>query len=157
MAENSGRRPSKVLAVASGGGHWVQLLRLRPAFDGLDVTFVSTRRDLRSDVAGAPFRVVPDANRWDKWGVARCVLAMTWVLLVERPRVVVTTGAAPGYLAVRIAKLIRAHTIWVDSIANVEEMSLSGRKALDTADLCITQWEHLATQDGPHYFGSVLG
>ena len=28
----------KILAIASGGGHWIQLLRLRPAFSGADVT-----------------------------------------------------------------------------------------------------------------------
>jgi len=27
------KRP-KVLGISSGGGHWVQLLRLRPAFEG---------------------------------------------------------------------------------------------------------------------------
>ena len=34
------RRP-KLLAVSSGGGHWVQLLRIAPAFENCDVTFVT--------------------------------------------------------------------------------------------------------------------
>ena len=34
---------NKVLVVASGGGHWIQLRRLQPAFDGLDVAYVSVR------------------------------------------------------------------------------------------------------------------
>ena len=33
----------RVLAVSSGGGHWVQLLRLRPAFAGLVVAYVCVR------------------------------------------------------------------------------------------------------------------
>ena len=43
-----------------------------------------------------------------------------------RPDVVITTGAAPGYFAVRIGKLLGARVVWVDSIANAEELSLSG-------------------------------
>ena len=76
-------------------------------------------------------------------------------MLRERPDVVVSTGAAPGYLALRCAKLLGARTVWIDSVANVEELSLSGRIASTKADLCLTQWPHLAA--GPvGYEGSVL-
>jgi len=79
------------------------------------------------------------------------------VLIVrERPDAIVSTGAAPGYLAIRIGGLIGCRTLWIDSIANVEQLSLSGRRALRHADLCLTQWEHLASQDGPRFEGAVL-
>ncbi len=41
----------KVLAISSGGGHWVQLLRLRPAFAGCDVTYATVRDGYRADVS----------------------------------------------------------------------------------------------------------
>lgn len=147
----------KVVAVASGGGHWVQLLRLRPAFDQADVTFVTTRADLRDDVPDCPFRLVPEANRWQKWDLIRCAFAMGRSLIAVRPDVIVTTGAAPGYLAIRLGKLLGARTIWVDSVANAEELSMSGHRALRHADVCITQWEHLAEAGGARYHGSVFG
>jgi hypothetical protein len=78
------------------------------------------------------------------------------VFFRERPDVVISTGAAPGYIAIRLGRLLGARTMWIDSIANVEEMSLSGSKALRCAGLCLTQWEHLARPDGPHYKGAVL-
>ena len=34
-------KPRRILAVSSGGGHWVELMRLRPAFEGHDVAFVT--------------------------------------------------------------------------------------------------------------------
>ena len=77
------------------------------------------------------------------------------VIVRERPQVVVSTGAAPGYLALRLAKALGARTVWIDSVANVDELSLSGRLASEKADLCLTQWPHLAS--GPvSYQGSVL-
>ena len=56
----------RILAVASGGGHWVELLRLRPAFEGAEVTYVSVRREYSSDVPGESFYVINDATRWNR-------------------------------------------------------------------------------------------
>ncbi|GIW73864.1 MAG: hypothetical protein KatS3mg103_0386 [Phycisphaerales bacterium] len=56
-----------------------------------------------------------------------------------------------------------ARTVWVDSIANVEEMSMTGRLVGPYATLWLTQWPHLAQGDGtptgggPGCRGSVLG
>ena len=40
----------RILAVSSGGGHWIELLRIRPAFEGADVAFVTVQRNYRPDV-----------------------------------------------------------------------------------------------------------
>jgi UDP-N-acetylglucosamine:LPS N-acetylglucosamine transferase len=145
----------RVLAVASSGGHWVQLRRLAPAFEGQDVAYLTTDSGHRSEVGAARFYAVGDASRCSKLALLRCALRILWVLLRERPAVVVSTGAAPGYLAIRCARTLGARTVWIDSVANVEELSMSGRMASTTADLCLTQWPHLA---GGHvrYLGAVL-
>lgn len=93
------RRP-RVLAVASGGGHWAQLRRLRPAFEGCEVLYVSTDPGFASDVAPARFTSVPDANRWQKARVLWMFARMAWVVVRFRPHTVITTGAAPGYAAI---------------------------------------------------------
>jgi hypothetical protein len=46
--------------------------------------------------------------------------------------------------------------MWLDSIANAEELSLSGRKVGKHADRWLTQWPHLVEEDGPEFHGSVL-
>lgn len=138
------RTQQRILAVSSSGGHWVQLSRLRPAFEGHDVVYLTTDAGHRDEVAGARFYTVKDASRWNKLALAASALKVLYVVARERPDVVVSTGAAPGYLAVRFGKLIGAQTAWVDSVANVEEMSLSGQMASTKADLCLTQWPHLS-------------
>jgi UDP-N-acetylglucosamine:LPS N-acetylglucosamine transferase len=150
-----GRNKQRVLAVASSGGHWVQLRRLAPAFEGQDVAYLTTDAGHRSEVGVARFYVVNDASRQSKLALLSCVLKILRVLVRERPTVVISTGAAPGYLAIRCGRLFGARTLWIDSVANVEELSMSGRMASATADLCLTQWPHLA--DGRvRYLGSVL-
>lgn len=147
----------KILALSSGGGHWVELLRLQPAFTNNDVVFATTKPGYRSDIGSdAGFRLIPDANRWNKLGLLRVFFAIFRLILHEQPDVVISTGAAPGYFAIRIGNLFGARTIWVDSIANAQELSLSGCIAGPHATLWLTQWEHLASPGGPIYRGSVL-
>lgn len=86
-----------------------------------------------------------------------CALRLTWLVLRVRPDVIVSTGALPGFFAVAAGKtLLRRRTIWVDSIANADELSLSGRLAGRFSDVWLTQWEHLAADDGPTFAGSVI-
>ena len=134
----------KILAVSSGGGHWVELMRIVPAFEGGDVAFVTVNREYRNEVPHHRFHAVNDATRWNKFAAAMMALRILLILLRERPDVVVTTGAAPGYFALRFGKMLGAKTIWLDSIANVDELSMSGRIAGKYADLWLTQWRHLA-------------
>jgi UDP-N-acetylglucosamine:LPS N-acetylglucosamine transferase len=150
------RNAKRVLAVSSGGGHWVQLLRLRPAFEGYDVVFVTVSPEYRSQVAGCRFHAVRDATRWNRFGLILQAVQIAWLLITIRPRVVVSTGAAPGYFALRLGKWLGVRTIWVDSIANVERLSMAGQMAGPYADLWLTQWDHLARPEGPHFMGSVI-
>ena len=146
----------KVLAISSGGGHWVQLLRLRPAFEGCRVCYSTVLPSYADDVEGCEFAVIPDANRWQPFRFAWMLVRILVVVLSRRPDVVVTTGAAPGYVAIRIARLFGSRGLWIDSIANVEHLSLSGKLAGKHADGWLTQWEHLAEPTGPCYRGAVL-
>ncbi|MFK7961646.1 MAG: UDP-N-acetylglucosamine--LPS N-acetylglucosamine transferase [Phycisphaerales bacterium] len=149
-------RRQRVLAVASGGGHWVQLMRLRPAFSGSDVTWVTVSDAYRSDVSPAPFRTVPDATRWNRLGLIRLAVRLAWIVLTVRPDVVVTTGAAPGFFACMFGRLVGARTAWIDSMANVDRLSMSGQAAGRWSDLWLTQWEPLSDGKGPQYRGAVL-
>ena len=152
---NTKRQP-KILAISSGGGHWIQMLRLRPAFAGARVTYATVNRDAQQHVAGAGFYAFPDANRDRKFALTMQILKIAWIVVRERPDVVITTGASCGYVAIRFARLLGARTLFMDSIANAEKMSLSAQLAERHVNMLLTQWPHLADPDGPEYHGSVI-
>lgn len=147
---------ARVMLVASGGGHWVELMRLREAWRGKDVAYVTVQPDYQTQVLGARFYCVRDATRWSRWSLLQMVAQVAWVMLRERPAVVISSGALPGVVALRIGKWLGARTLWIDSIANVEALSLSGQRALGFADLHLTQWQHLQSGGGTTYRGAVL-
>ena len=132
------------------------MLRLLPALQGFDVAFVTVNIEYRDGVEPHRFYSVPDATRWSRIAALRLALRLVIILLKERPDVVISTGAAPGYFALRIGRWLGARTIWIDSIANAKVLSLSGQLAGKHADLWLTQWPHLARENGPRYEGTVL-
>ena len=97
-----------------------------------------------------------DVSADDKWKLIPCALQVGYILLKERPQVILSTGAAPGVVAILLGKLFRIRTIWVDSIANVQKISRSGELVKTKADVFLTQWEHLSDQQQILFKGSVL-
>lgn len=155
----------KVLAVSSGGGHWTELRRLRPAWDGARVDYVVTDTAYGAEIAAEPRHpeahrsrvfTVPDANASQKPRLVLLALRTFWVVMRVRPDVVISTGAAPGYFAIRFGKMFGARTVWVDSIANAEDMSVSATLARRYSDLWLTQWPHIARETGAEYAGAVM-
>lgn len=146
----------KILAVSSGGGHWVELIRLSSAFEGHIVVFATVDKAYRNEAGSARFYTIRDVTRWNKFRWVQTFLKLAYILLREQPDVVISTGALPGYFSLRLAKWLGIKTIWIDSIANVEELSLSGQSIGKYADLWLTQWPQLAKPGGPFYRGAVL-
>lgn len=156
MDVSSSKLP-RILALASAGGHWVQMRRLAPAFDGLDVAFASVFPDYSEDVPGRRYHTFDDVSRFKKLSIVKVTAQIFGILWREKPDVIVTTGSFPGLIAITLGKyLFRSRTIWIDSVANCEKLSSSGARAGKIADIWLTQWEHLANTDGPKFWGSVL-
>ena len=146
----------KVLAVASAGGHWTQLLLLSDAFSHCDIRYVTTNINRSAAPTDEHLTMVIDADFSTKLKLIPLALQMLGILIKQRPDVVISTGAAPGFFAVMFGKLLGAKTIWVDSMANYSELSLSGKHASRFCDLSLTQWPVLADGEKIKYFGSLL-
>ncbi|MGB3553978.1 MAG: UDP-N-acetylglucosamine--LPS N-acetylglucosamine transferase [Jannaschia sp.] len=150
----SGKR--RILAVASGGGHWQQMMLVREAFIGHEVHFATTLLGLPEQFGATPATVIPDCNRDQKLRVLACLVATVRLMARLRPDVVISTGALPGVIALAVGRAMGARTVWLDSVANAEEMSMSGRLARRFAHLWLSQWAHVARAEGADYAGAVL-
>lgn len=147
----------KILAVASIGGHWVQLLRIaKPMEKDYEVVYLCTHPKCATMVEGQKFYVMEDYSRWDAWKMIPAFFKLLGVVRKERPEAIVTTGAAPGLMCLLAGKVLGKKTIWVDSIANVQHLSASGRIAQKFASKIYTQWRDLATPRVA-FAGNILG
>lgn len=150
-------KKKKIIAVASLGGHWIQLLRVaKPLELWYDVVYMSTHEKCRTMVEGKRFYSILDFNRRNPWKMFAAIFKCIYVLLIVRPSAVVTTGAAPGLLTLLLAKLFFVNTIWIDSVANVKTLSACGHLARYFARHVYTQWSDLA-DDNVEYVGNIFG
>lgn len=148
----------KICLAASAGGHLVQLLRLQKSWDGFDVFYVSTVDVVKDKLSGSGrVYIVGECNRQHPFKVVQVFWRCLKVILTERPDVVISTGAAPGFLMCMTGRLFGARILWIDSIANVKRLSMSGRMIRPFCSLFLTQWEQLKNPIKKiEYAGSVI-
>jgi UDP-N-acetylglucosamine:LPS N-acetylglucosamine transferase len=144
----SRRGALRVCLAASAGGHLDQLLRMKQAWDQYRAFLVTTvgKAEEVERRTGLRTYVVGESNREHPLRVLRVLGGCVGVMMRERPEVVVSTGAAHGCLLALLGKLMGARVVWVDSIANVERASLSGRIVRYVADVFLVQWPGVARQ-----------
>ena len=145
-----------LFAVASFGGHWEQLLALAPAWNGRRCLLITTPGGGIAGSNESDLRVVADCHAGQVLPAARCLAQLTALFARHRPRSVITTGALPGLLALGLARGFGARAIWVDSLANAETLSTSGRHARRIAHHHFSQWPDVAKRERSEYAGSLF-
>lgn len=144
-------RPVDVIALSSGGGHWEELCCLARAFEGVNTMMVCAGEH----AIGADANV-RDANLNTPWQVLLAAIEIWCLVRRHRPTVIITTGAAPGALAILAGRFFKAKTLFIDSIANAEKPSLSARIVRRFATLTLSQWPDVSRKYDMGYAGSVL-
>lgn len=152
------QKKQKVLAIASPGGHWVQLNKIcNPLEDRFDVVYVTPGAQYASAINNSrKVLKITDASADSKLKLIPLAIQLLWIFAKERPQAIISTGAAPGAIAFLLAKILPIKTIWVDSIANVSRLSRSARMIQNHADKVITQWKPLSDGENIIYKGSIL-
>lgn len=152
------RKKLRICLAASAGGHTNQLLKMEKGWREHETFWITT-----SDVVAEKLQkygkcyVVRECNRQMPLKVIALLMRCLKVILSERPDVVISTGAAVGCIMCFLGKLLGAKVIWVDSIANVERISLSGRMVRHIADLFLVQWSELTWRySNVEYAGAVI-
>jgi UDP-N-acetylglucosamine:LPS N-acetylglucosamine transferase len=147
---------SNVLLVCSGGGHWVQMSKLLPAFDGRKVTIATVDISVCTQYQNYEFVQVPDFNRSEPFKIIKGFYHIFKIVYDSKASCVISTGAAPGLLGLVAAKIMGKKTLWIDSIANPKQISLSGRIASYFVDELLTQWPDLSNGSNAKYKGRIV-
>ncbi|WP_277054560.1 hypothetical protein [Pseudoalteromonas marina] len=147
----------KLIAIASTGGHYVQLSRImkQANFDSNDILFVRTKVNEHDSPSFENESLIEDVSR-DTLARSPVVAFQLFKLILKyKPKWIVTTGAMPGLICIVIGRILLRKTMWVDSIANTKKLSASGRMAKKFAHKTLTQWPNLAG-DTVEYKGRVI-
>ncbi len=152
------QKPMKICLAASAGGHLTQMLKLSDSWHGYNTFCVTTTEVTRARLGqyGSVY-VVGECNHKHPIRVFKVFFRCIRIVVRERPDVVISSGAAAGCIVCFLGKLLGAKVVWMDSITNVERLSLSGRMVRYIADLFLVQWPKLAEQyNHVEYAGAVI-
>ncbi len=134
-----------LLLVCSTGGHLLQLVALRDAWERFDRAWVTfDKSDARSLLEDERVYFAHGPTNRSIKNLFRN-LAMAWRVVREvRPTAVITTGAGVAVPFAWIAKLRGATVVYVESLARIEGPSLSYRLIAPIATRRYVQWPELA-------------
>jgi UDP-N-acetylglucosamine:LPS N-acetylglucosamine transferase len=154
---DKGKRLHVCLA-ASAGGHTSQLLKLMSSWNGHETVYVTTTGVVRDKLKQfGHVYVVGECNRQHPIRVGAVLLRCIRIILKEKPDVVISTGAAAGCMLCFLGKMLGSRVVWIDSITNVERISLSGRMIRPIADLFLVQWPELVRKyKSVEYVGELV-
>jgi UDP-N-acetylglucosamine transferase subunit ALG13 len=152
------RKNMRVCLAASAGGHLTQLLKVAQSWSKYESFFITTSNTVREKLGEyGNVYIVGECNRQHPLRVIAVLMRCLKIVLRERPNVVISTGAAAGCITCFLGWLSGAKIIWLDSITNVDRLSLSGRMVRYIADVFLVQWPELAKKyNNVEYLGAVI-
>jgi UDP-N-acetylglucosamine:LPS N-acetylglucosamine transferase len=150
-------RRRRVLLVCSPGGHLQQLLALAPAWEDADTTWVTLRSaDVEELLDGRTVDFAHGPTNRDLWMLVRN-LGVAWrVIRARDPDVILSTGAGVAVPFFWVGRLLGRRCVFVESLARVDTLSLTGRLVYPFAQEFFVQWRGARLRRRARYAGSVL-
>ena len=140
------KKEIKVCFAASSGGHYEQLLMLRPLMDKYDCFILTEETLYQASVSGIKTYYLKKVIHLDKGYYFQTFLNMfrsLKIFLKERPDVVISTGVMVTIPMCLFAKLFGRKVIYIESFAKVNSPTKTGRFLYRFADRFYVQWESM--------------
>lgn len=136
----------KICFAASSGGHYEQLLMLKPLMQKYE-SFVITEETLyKTKIKGEKMYYMKQVNRKEKKFLFH-MLVNTFrslkIYLKEKPDVVICTGVLAMIPICLIAKIAGKKLIYIESFAKVTSATKSGKLLYKFADQFYVQWQQM--------------
>ena len=140
------KQKKKICYIASTGGHFEQLMRLKPLMEKYPGFVVTEKTSYQPPTEDEKLYFIRQVNRKEKlfplillWN---SVLSLR-ILIKERPDVTITTGALSVIPLCLLTKLFGKKLIYIESFARITSPNLTGKLLYKYADQFYVQWESM--------------
>lgn len=146
-----------ILLVCSSGGHLMQLLALRSAWESFDRVWVAfDKPDTRSLLADERVLHAHGPTNRNVANLLRNLRLAVRTIRAERPAAILTTGAGVAVPFAWIGRLLGVPTVYVESFTRIDQLSLSARLISPVASRLYVQWPELAAAAPRLHFAGNL-
>ncbi len=140
----------KVLFISSTGGHFNELMQLKPMFEKYDYHIITEKDKTNKDLVQQYEKKIyflPYGTRSKIFSyiIKYFYLCMKTVFLYLklRPKYIVTTGTHTAGPMCYLGKLFGSKIIYIETFANSNTKTVTGRLIYPIADLFIVQWKEM--------------
>lgn len=136
----------KICFTASSGGHFEQLMMLKPLMDKYDSFIVTEKTDYSVMNNDRKVYYLCQINRSEKTFIFKMIInsfKSLNIFIKEKPDVVISTGALSTIPICILSKIFRKKVIFIESFAKVTSPTLTGKLVYKFADQFYVQWEQL--------------
>lgn len=148
------KKEKKLCFAASSGGHYEQLLMLKPLMEKYKSFLVTEKTSYNSSVDEKKMYYMRQVNRKEKLFIFAMLInafKSLFIFIKERPDVVITTGVLAMIPICILAKIFRKKLIYIESFAKITSPTETGKFLYKYADRFYVQWESMKE----HYPGAI--
>ena len=152
----------KVLFISSTGGHLSELLQLEPLFSKYEYHFITEKTKstlaLKKKYKNVNYLVFGTKDHPFSYFFKffyNCLKSF-FLYLKIRPKVIVTTGAHTVVPICYISKLFGTKIIFIETFANINSKTITGKLIYPISDLFIVQWESMLKLYPKAFFGGWI-
>ena len=140
----------KVLFISSTGGHLNELLQLSPLFEKYDYHIITEKDKTNAyleDRFEGKVSYLPYGTRSHLFKYIfiyfYLIIKTIFLYFKIRPKVIVTTGTHTAGPMCYLGKIFGSKVIYIETYANINKKTATGRLIYPIADLFIVQWEEM--------------
>ncbi len=140
------KKEKKLCFAASSGGHYEQLLMLKPLMDKYRSIIITEKTLYKAKADGKKMYYMRQVNRKEKLFIFAMLInafKSLWIFIKERPDVVITTGVLAMIPICLLAKAFRKKLIYIESFAKITSPTETGKFLYKYADRFYVQWESM--------------
>lgn len=143
-------KKKKVLFISSTGGHLNELLQLSPLFEKYDYHII-TEKDKTNEYLQEKY---VDKVSYLPYGTRSHLITYIFIyfyLILKtiflyfkiHPKVIITTGTHTAGPMCYLGKIFGSKIIYIETFANINKKTATGKLVYPIADLFIVQWEEM--------------
>ena len=140
----------KVLFISSTGGHLNELMQLKPLFKKYDYHIITEKDKVTENLKeeyGEKITYLPYGTRAKIFSYifkySFLCLKSIYLYFKLKPKYIVTTGTHTVVPICYLGKLFGSKIIFIETFANINKKTLSGKMIYPISDLFIVQWEEM--------------
>lgn len=153
----------RILFIASTGGHLNELLQLKVLFKEYN-SYLITEKDISTQ--GLQIDGIKKI-RYLTYGTRSKILVYPFVFIYNcfkslfyylkiKPKVIITTGTHTAVPMCYIGKIFGSKIIFIETFANKNTRTLSGRMVYPISDLFIVQWKEMQQLYPKSVYGGAI-